>query len=438
MSPRRRTWSNWAGLETCTPRSVVSPRSVTELREAVAAAARRQLRIRAIGAGHSFTGAAVAPDVQVDMSRLDKVVSVDRTTQRVTVQGGLRIARLNTLLAREQLALENLGDIDRQTVSGAISTGTHGTGARFPGLAARVTALDLVQADGTLLSCSAEDNPDIFDAARVSLGALGIIARVTLQCVPAFRLHAVERPMALDELLADLGEWVGRHDHVEFYWFPHTDRTLTKTNDRLPPGDDSGAGLPPWRYLLDDELLSNVVFGATSRLCSWRPAITPAVNSVAARALTPREYVDVSYRVFVSPRRVRFAEMEYAVPRTAVADVLAELRRWVDRHDERIPFPVEVRFAAHDNAWLSTAYQRDTAYVAIHQYHRMRRAPYFAAFQAIAAEVHGRPHWGKLHTLGPRQLTELYPRFDDFVRLRGRLDPERRFANPYTTSLFGV
>ncbi len=403
------------------------------------AARRRHLRVRAVGAGHSFTGAAVAPDVQIDMSGLARMLSVDRATNQVTVQAGIGLARLNQQLAREQLAMENLGDIDHQTISGAISTGTHGTGARFQGLAARVTALDLVRADGSILSCSADHDRDMFDAARVSLGALGIVARLTLQCVPAFQVHAVERPRPLDEVLDGIDDWYVSHDHVEFYWFPHTDRTLTKTNDRLAPGQESSVRqLPRWRHLLDDEILANGVFGATNRLCSWRPGITPKVSSVAARVLTPREYVDASYRVFVSPRRVRFVESEYAVPREAMPDVLDELRRWVDSHDERIPFPVEVRFAAGDDGWLSTAHRRPTAYIAIHQYHRMRSGPYFAAFEAIAAEHDGRPHWGKLHTLGPDRLDALYPRYADFVALRGQLDPDRVFANPYLTQVFGA
>lgn len=439
MTTRAPAWSNWSGTERCEPRLVVQPRSVIELREALADAARRKLRLRAVGSGHSFTGAAVSPDVQVDLSRFDKLLDVDPRTRQVTVQAGMTIARFNRLLADYWLAMENLGDIDRQTVSGAVATGTHGTGARFRGMAAQVRALELLLADGTVMRCAPDENAEVFDAARISLGAIGIVVSLTLQCVPAFRVHAVERPRQLDEVLGGLDDWVARHDHVEFYWFPHTDRTLTKTNVRLPAEARSPSPpLPRWRYLLDDELLSNGLFAVTNRACSLKPSITPTVNAIASRALTAREYTDTSYRVFVSPRRVRFAEMEYAVPRAAVKDVLTELRHWVDSHDERIPFPVEVRFAAGDDVWLSTAYQRDSAYIAVHQYHRMRREPYFDAFEAIAGQVQGRPHWGKLHHLNARRLAELHPQFHEFVKLRGRLDPERRFANPYTTQVFGI
>jgi L-gulonolactone oxidase len=418
---------------------MVVPRSVTELREVIADAGRHRLRVRAVGSGHSFNGAAVAPDVLLDLRRLDKVVAVDAARRQVTVQAGVPLARLNTLLAREHLALENLGDIDKQTLSGAVATGTHGTGARFRGMAAQVLALDLVLADGSTLACSPELDRDLFDAARISLGALGVISRITLQCVPAFRVHAVERPAGLDETLSGLDDWIAAHDHTEFYWFPHTDRVLTKTDDRLPAdAEDPAPALPWWRQVVDDEVLSNAVFGVTNALCTVAPAITPHVNAVASRALTAREYVDSSYRVFCSPRRVRFAESEYAIPRTSVADVLTELRRWVESHDVRIPFPVEVRFAAADDIWLSTAYHRETAYIAVHQYHRMPRDPYFEAFEAIAAEVDGRPHWGKLHSLAARDLGRLYPRFADFVAIRGRLDPDRRFSNAYLSQVFGV
>ncbi len=333
--------------------------------------------------------------------------------------------------------MENLGDIDKQTVAGAISTGTHGTGARLGGLATQVAGLDLVTADGSVLSCSADENADVFDAARISVGALGVLTSVTLQCVPAFLLRAQEGPIPLDDTLDGFDELAEGNDHFEFYWFPHTEVALTKRNNRVPDGTPASP-VPAVRGWVDDELLSNRVFELTNRLTAWRPSLAPRVNRIAARALSAREYTDASYKVFCSHRDVVFRESEYAVPRDQVVGVIRELRAWIDRvSGEQLPFPIEVRVAAADDIWLSTAYGRDTAYVAVHQYHRLEHRRYFDAFEQIALSVGGRPHWGKLHTLGPDQLRARYPRYDDFLAVRDRLDPARSFANPYTAQVFG-
>ncbi len=402
--------------------------------EVVGRAAERGARLKAVGSGHSFTGIAVADSMLMRLDRMSGIVSVDG--ELVTVRGGTRLADLNPMLAERGLAMANLGDIDEQTIAGAIATGTHGTGAALTGLAGQVRALTMVLADGRIVRCSPTAEPELFAAARVGLGALGIVTDVTLQCTPAFLLQAVEAPEPLGEVLGRLDELVDGNDHFEFYWFPHTDRTLTKRNNRVPVGT-TRAPLPRWRRALDDEFLSNTVFEWTNRLAARRPSLVPRINTVASRALTARGYTDDSYRVFASPRRVVFRESEYAVPRAAVPDVLTALRTWIDGHDERLPFPVEVRFAAADDVWLSTGYERAGGYLAVHQYHRLEHRRYFEAFEAIVAEHDGRPHWGKLHTLGVERLRGLYPRLDDFRAVHDRVDPGRMFANAYLERVLG-
>jgi L-gulonolactone oxidase len=299
-----------------------------------------------------------------------------------------------------------------------------------------VRALDLVLADGSTLTCSAEDNPDVFAAARVGLGALGVIATVTLQCEPAFALAAAEGPATLDEVLAALDENVLGNDHFEFYWFPHTRRVLTKRNNRVLPGTE----LRPvgrFRHWLDDEFLANRVFDGVNRLTTRRPALIPRLNGIAARMLSARDYIDRSHRVFASMRTVRFREMEYAVPRAAVPQVLAGIERYLATSGEQVGFPVEVRFAAADDIWLSTAYERETGYIAVHQYHQREHEPYFRAVEAIAKDVGGRPHWGKLHYRDADSLRAAYSRFDDFLAVRDKLDPQRVFGNEYLAQVLG-
>ncbi|MBE7188679.1 D-arabinono-1,4-lactone oxidase [Jatrophihabitans endophyticus] len=428
-------WTNWAGTVSCDV-AVAAPASVGELQRVVAAATERGQRVKPVGAGHSFTAIAATDGLQLDLRHLAGIVHADRASGLVTVLAGTRLHDLNEALWQLGLSMTNLGDIDVQTVSGAVSTGTHGTGARFGGIATQLRALELVLADGALLRCSAEENPEIFAAARVGLGALGVVATVTLQCEPAFALAASEAPASLDDVLADLDANVLGNDHFEFYWFPHTRRTLTKRNNRVLPRTGLRP-LPPARAWLDDRFLSNTVFDGVNRLTTRRPGLIPRANAIASGALSARDFVDRSYRVFASPRTVRFREMEYAVPRDAVPHVLAEIERWLARSGELVGFPVEVRFAAADDIWLSTAYERESGYVAVHQYHRREHERYFAAVERIATDVGGRPHWGKLHGRDAASLRAAYPRFDEFVAVRDKLDPGRTFDNDYLRRVLG-
>ena len=433
-SRRRHTWSNWAGNVTDSAETL-APRTPEEVAEAVRSAAGEGRRVRPVGSGHSFTAVAQADDLRLDLHHLSGIVSADRHTGRVRVLAGTPLRVLNQALDWLGLAMPNLGDIDAQTLAGATSTGTHGTGAGLPGLAAGIVGLRLVTPDGQERWVD-ESDPELFGAARVGLGALGVVTEIELACLPAYRLRAVESPDELDGVLPRIQELFDAHRHFEMYWFPGTRRVQTKANDLVP--DEVDEPLAEWRRRLDDELLSNTVFGAVNRVLAHVPRAVLPFNAVAARALSQRSYTAVSHEVFVTPRTVRFVESEYAVPRAAVADVLTDLHAWVERRREPISFPVEVRVAAPDDIWLSTGHERANAYVAVHQHVRgADPTAYFAAFEEIVAAHAGRPHWGKLHTLDAERLSALYPRHGDFVALRDRLDPGRVLANDYLDRVLG-
>ncbi|WP_413451755.1 D-arabinono-1,4-lactone oxidase [Georgenia phoenicis] len=430
------TWRNWSGTVAATPAEVVLPRDTAEVAAVVRRAAATGRRVTAVGAGHSFTPVAEARDVQLGLDRLTGIVAVE-PDGRVRVRAGTRLRELGRLLAGHGLAMENLGDIDVQTLAGALSTGTHGTGARFGGLATQVVGLELVRGDGEVVRLGEGSGPPV-EAAVVGLGALGVVTEVTLRCVPAFTLHAVEETAPLDAVLEGLEEAVAAHDHYELYWFPHTERCLTKANTRREGGRPEHP-LPGWRRVLEDEVLTNAAYAVVNEVGRARPAWVPGLNRLATRVLSRREYDDVSARVFATSRRVRFVECEYAVPRAALPGVLAGLRAWVGRRpDAAVQFPVEVRFAAADDVWLSTAYGRETAYVAVHQFHRSPAREYFRAFEAIALAHEGRPHWGKLHGLDAAALAARYPRMGQVRALRDELDPGRVFANRYRTRVLGA
>jgi FAD-linked oxidoreductase len=389
--------------------------------------------VKAIGSGHSFTSIGLTDGVLMHLDRFDRLLAVDETTSQVTVEAGLPIHKLNTLLAERGLGLTNMGDIDVQTVSGAISTGTHGTGRSSGAISAQVVGLQLVLADGSVVDCSRTARPELFEMARVGLGALGIVSAVTFQAEPAFALQAVEKPMPLDEVLEGFEQIVAANEHFEFYWFPHTRLALTKSNNRtteLKP-------LSKRRAWIDDELLSNGLFSLTCRLGSATPKLIPGINKIAARALTARTYSDLAPHVFTSPRRVRFCEMEYAIPRAELPAVFQELSVLPEKLGEHISFPVECRVAPADDIPLSTASGRDSAYIAVHVFRGTRFDRYFNAVESLMGSVGGRPHWGKLHNLGAADLRERYPRFEDFRAVRASLDPTGLFRNAYLDKVLG-
>lgn len=429
-------WRNWAGNQHARPRLIARPRGVDELVRIMRDAGQSGHHVKAVGSGHSFTSAAVTDGVLVDLGAMSGIISADRDTGRVKVRAGTSLHVLNRELAERGLSMTNLGDIDRQTVAGAISTGTHGTGAKLGGLATQVIRVEMVLADGSVITCDAATDPALFDAARVGLGALGVITAVDLQCEPEFALSAREAPMPLAEIMEKIQELADTNDHFEFFWFPYTDMALTKVNNRLP-ADAPRKPLHPARAWVDDELFANTVFGWTCRVTRMWPSLTPRFNSFAAHLLSAREYADTAYKVFVSPRRVRFVEAEYAIPRESVVEGLTRIRRILDRSDLTVSFPIEVRFAAADEIPLSTAYGRQTAYLAVHMFEGQEYEPYFTEVERALADLGARPHWGKLHGCTAEELRKVYPQFDAFRDVRRRVDPEGRFANAYLDRVLG-
>jgi L-gulonolactone oxidase len=420
-------WSNWARNQQARPAAIHHPATEDELAAIVKQAGADGLPVKAVGAGHSFTDIAVTDGHLIVLDRYDQVLAVDTSRYQVTVQAGITLERLNLELDQRGLAMPNLGDIAYQSIAGATSTATHGTGSRLTGLAGQVVALRLVTTDGSVLSCSADEEAEVFHCARVGLGALGILSTVTLQVVPAFALHVLEEPLRVDAVLADLDAHVDGNDHFEFFWVPHTGWALTKSNNRTT---EPLAPRPRWRAWRDDYVMENYAFGALCRLGRLRPQWIPRL----ARALPSSgrvTYVDQSFRVYASPRKVRFYEMEYAIPREACGEALNRVRALVADGGLLLNFPVEVRFTAPDDIPLSTAHARESCYIAVHVFEKMAYRPYFEGVERIMDDYGGRPHWGKLHFQSAATLAPRYPEWDRFQAVRRRLDPDGRFANAY-------
>jgi len=431
------TWRNWSGLESASGLRAVTPGSVDEVVAEVRRAADRGETVKVAGTGHSFTGIARPEHTLLLPAGLAGITSVDREAMTVTALAGTQLKVLNAGLERLGLSLHNMGDIAEQTLAGAISTGTHGTGGRAAGLAAQVVGLELVTGTGEVLRLSAAESPEILDLARIGLGALGVLVSITFAVEPLFLLRAEELPLSWDEGLARFDELVKGHDHVDMYWFPHSDRLLTKRNTRMGTDLSMAEPLPRWRHWLDDDFLSNTVFGLQTAALNRAPRAIPRANRFASRLLGPRTYTDIAHKVFTSERRVVFREMEYAVPREAGLDALQEARRMLEASGLTVSFPVEIRVAPADDVPLSTSYGRDTLYLAFHTHRQAEHERYFALMEAVMRDHGGRPHWGKLHTRDADALAPLYPRFGDFLALRDRLDPERVFTNAYLKRVLG-
>ena len=427
-------WHNWSGNQSATT-TVAAPDSIDAVAELVRKAAADGTRLKPIGSGHSFTGIGVPEGIQLDMSALRGIVGVDG--RRVRMRAGTRLHEIPALLAPYGLGMRNLGDIDRQTITGATSTGTHGTGLAFGGISTQIVGATIVTGTGEVVTVTDED--DELRAVALGLGALGVIVDLTIECVDAFSLRAHDQPLDLDDAVGGFVDRVESCDHHEFYWFPHTRRALAKTNTRLPAtAMRSGPGRV--RRYIDDEVISNKVYGVVCELGRRLPSTVPTLNRVASHALSERTYTAPSAEVFASIRDVRFREMEYAVELPAVAEVLTEIDRLIERKGYKVSFPVEVRAAAADDLMLSTASGRTTGYIAVHRYHRddpADIAAFFADVEEIMVAHHGRPHWGKLHTRDAEYLRSVYPRFDEFLALRDEFDPERVFGNAYLRRVLG-
>ncbi len=430
-------WRNWGRTASGRPVALLRPTTVEQVQAAVRWAAEQGLTVKTVGAGHSFSGIAATDGVLLDIAGLDGLLGVDADTGRATFAAGTNLYQVPALLAPHGLAMANLGDIDRQTLAGATSTGTHGTGLAFGGIATQLRGLTLVTADGSLLRIDETTNAELLSAARVGLGSLGVIVEVTLQCVPAFLLHAIEQPLPLDEVESTLLDRFQNEDHFEFHWFPGTPLASTKTNRRLP-ADAEVNPRPKFGHWIDEEVLSNGVFQATSTLSRAIPPLITPINQIAAKVFADGEFIEPSHRVFVSRRRVRFAEQEYAVPLEATLTAFQEVRRLIERKGWRIDFPIEVRCAAADENWLSTAHGRPSGYIAVHRYFRQDYREYFREVEAIMHAHDGRPHWGKMHTADAEYLSGTYPKFGDFLAVRDRLDPQRRFQNAELARVLGA
>jgi L-gulonolactone oxidase len=432
LSTGNRRWSNWSRLQSCDPRDFVKVSGVGHLSEVVGKAGAEGRQVTTVGSGHSFTPAALSEDLLLDITSIAGVISVDRESGLVEVGAGTILAELNRELDRLGLAMPNLGDIDRQTIAGAVSTGTHGTGRSLPNISAQIEAFKLVTADGEVR----EFGPGSLEllAGRVAIGSLGVLASITLRTVPAFSLHRIDEPMDLDEVLADFDQITRENEHFEFFVFPYTRTALTLKRNRtdLPLAPRSGAD-----RFFGDVVLENGIGDLALRLSGLIPGSIPRMARYSTHFMSQSEQVDRSHRVFANYRTIRFNEMEYALPAESGPVALDRVLRLIEEESFPLAMPIECRISAGDDALISQAHGRPTIYIAVHQHQTMEFEPYFRKIEEIFREYDGRPHWGKLHFREAADLAPSFPRWDEFQAVREELDPNRTFSNAYVKRVLG-
>jgi FAD-linked oxidoreductase len=412
---------------------IEKPSSNAEVVALIKRAVNSQQRVKVVGSGHSFTGIAVPDEVMVDLKRMNQILNVDHANGLITVQAGIVLSDLNAQLELHQLSMPNLGDVTYQTLAGALSTSTHGTGLQRTGLAAQIRSFKIISASGELLFCDPQHNSEVFHCGRVSLGALGVITEVTLNVVPAFNLRAVEQPMRISHVLDNFPQLITDNDFFEFYWVPHTKWALTKANNVSTDVIDSPGRFATWYNKM---FMENYAFGMLCRVGRLFPRLIPRLATILPSSGRV-EYVNVSHRIFSSKRLVKFYEMEYSIPLDALVPALREVMQMVDDRGFRISFPVEVRCTGSDDIPFSTSTGRRSAYIAVHMFKGSEYDEYFSAVETILRKYEGRPHWGKIHNLNANDISSLYPEYQRFIEVRNQLDPEGVFTNDYLRRVLG-
>jgi FAD-linked oxidoreductase len=427
-------WKNWAGNVRFTPGSIAQPSTTEEVAALLCKAKEEGRKVRCIGTGHSWSALAETRDILVNTDRLDGIRHVDPTTGQVTVGAGAKLKHLNTQLWERGLAFSNLGSIAEQSLAGAVSTATHGSGADHRILASQIQRFTLVRPDGGVQVIDSEEDAGLFNTAIVSLGALGIITEMTLNAVPRYRLHERSGLMDFDDVCDNVVDWIREHDHLKMWWFPHTDRMMVYRYDRTQePVNDSRL-----RQKLMDEWLSVTGY----RLMLWwanrRPERRKWVNSRIVRHMLPDvDRIERSYKVFNVPEPPIHRETEWAFGIGDTANILREYRDMVNANGHLINFIQEVRFVKGDEYGLSPCFGRDSVYVGAYNADDRGWEELLSDFEALAIRYDGRPHWGKEFNVGGDHLRSIYPQWADFIALRDATDPDRRMSNAMMERLFG-
>lgn len=424
--PKRKIpWRNWSGSQECFPKARKAPGDVSELQEIVANATGV---VRPVGAGHSFMPLVPTDDTVVSLGRMSGLISANPANGQATILAGTRLGDIGGPLAEHGMAMINMPDIDKQSLAGALGTATHGTGATLGCLSSNVTELELVTATGDLLTCNEEKNSDIFNAARVNLGALGVVSQITLETQAAYRLRRETEWMPIEDILADVENLAENNRNFEFYYIPFSGMGFTDVHNITTDTESRTEEL-------DQNSAAQTLMTVRDWL-SWSPKLRELILSGYMSTVDKEVVVANSWENYTKERNVRFNEMEYHLPKANLVDAFKEVRNTIEKNFPEVFFPIEVRFVKSDDIWLSPFNGRDSCSIAIHRFFKEDYKALFAAIEPIFQKYGGRPHWGKLNTMNKLELSERYDNWSDFNEVRRQMDPNGKFLNPYLKALF--
>jgi FAD-linked oxidoreductase len=426
-------WSNWSGGVKCRPKTVVAPANEIDLACAIRSA---DGPVRVPGSGHSFTPLCASDGLLLDLAAFNGVKSISLDPPSATILAGTPLWVIGPALYVKGLALNNMGDIDRQTLGGVVSTGTHGTGCTLGSISSDVAGFRILLANGDVLNCSAVEHAEIFLAGRVALGMLGAMTEITMSVRPRYRLVEDDFVLSSEELFAKLDELVAKNRHFEFFWFPYSDVAVCKALNETEKPAPKPCSAEELRRRGERTDGGSRVFAGINEVLPLMPFFLKPAHGLFSRFMPTPAKARWSHETFPSPRPIRFNEMEYSVPIDRGADCVREIVAEIRRKRINTGFPIEFRTVAADDIWLSPFYRRDSATIAVHQYYKVDTGPLFGACEAIFRSYEGRPHWGKRHTRSQVELVQLYPTFERFCSLRRELDPKGKFLNPYLRGLF--
>lgn len=427
-------WSNWSGSVVCRPRSVVRPKDDLEL-----AAAVRQAEggVRFAGTGHSFTPLSHCSDTLIDLSAFVGLNGFDPEREVATIGAATPMWGLGSLLHPLGYALKNMSDIDRQTLGGAVATGTHGTGRTLGSLSSDVASFRLLLGTGEVVHCGPDENAELYQAGRVSLGLFGPMTEIDMRVRPVYKLQRKYFLHSSERLFGQLEGLVAANRHFEFFWFPYSDWTVCKSlneTDAHAPARHSARTLAARG---DIRRPREYIFAGGAELLRYAPGLARPVNRFLTGFMPRSQKVRWSHEIYPSPRTVKFNQMEYAIPYEMGAGVVQELVAAIRKKKIATGFPIEFRTVAADDCWLSPFYGRDSVAVSVHQYAKQDAKPLFDLCEPILKAYGGRPHWAKIHSCTRDEMANLFPKFEDFRALRAKLDPKGKFLNDYLRGFFG-
>ncbi|WP_407265642.1 D-arabinono-1,4-lactone oxidase [Tenacibaculum maritimum] len=416
---------NWSENQQWNPKQFLQPSTEKEIIEIVSEAIKNQRKIRIYGSKHSFSSLNNTDDICLNLDNYQGIVKINEANNYVTVRGGTKLYKLTSLLASYGFAMENMGDVDKQSIAGAIGTGTHGTGIKLGSISTQVVAIKFINGLGETVYCSEHENRELFKCLQISLGVFGIITEVTLKCVANYKLKLEKKSELLTDVLTNLEALNKNNRNFEFYWLPYTNSVQTKYSNITDKEEDKDSFL----NYFNDIIIENYVFKLLCNSAKWFPKLNTTVAKISSNFLSNTTKIKDSKNVYATPRLVKFTEMEYNVPIEAYKEAMKDIVNCIYRKKFNIHFPIENRFVQKDDIYISPAYQRESAYIACHVYKGKEYKKYFEALEEIFSKYEGRPHWGKIHYKKAEYFYEKYPMFGVYNEQRKRQDPEEIFLN---------